>query len=78
MPHGAHNWTYRDVVRFLRVHDFVILREGKGSHTLLVGTVSGTRHLVTVFYHAQKTFHPKTLKSMVRQSGIPLEQWLSE
>jgi predicted RNA binding protein YcfA (HicA-like mRNA interferase family) len=62
---------YRDFRKILNAEGFSQVRQ-KGSHRLFAGEVNGRRHLVTVARHSwNDDIHPKTLKSMVRQSGLP-------
>lgn len=62
---------YRDVVRALLDRGFVLKRQD-GSHRQFEGSVSGKRRLVTVAFHsANDDVAPKTLASIIRQSGLP-------
>jgi predicted RNA binding protein YcfA (HicA-like mRNA interferase family) len=47
----------------------------KGSHRQFKGVVKGRKRRVTVLAD-RKSFHPKTLKSMIRQSGLTEEEFL--
>ncbi len=64
----------RDVERILRHHGFVLNRS-KGSHQQFVGFIRGMKQRVTVIKN-QKRFEPKTLASMIRQSGLTEQEWL--
>lgn len=77
MPKGVFNWTFSDVVDFLKKYSFIYAHT-KGSHYYYVGKYGGKPRIVQVPFHGSKTFKPRTLKSMVRQSGIPLNLWLNE
>jgi len=77
MPRGFYNWTAEDVVRFLKAHDFC-LNYTKGSHYFYVGRAGGTFRQVCVPFHGSKTLKPRTLKGIIRQSGISQAEWLKK
>ena len=54
--------------RVLVKHDFTFVSQ-KGSHKQFKGIVDGQKRRVTVLAN-RKSFNPKTLKSMIRQSGL--------
>ena len=62
-------------------HDQFQIKQGfkfvsqKGSHRQFKGVVKGRKRRVTVLAD-RKSFHPKTLKSMIRQSGLREEVFL--
>ena len=62
-------------------HDQFQIKQGfkfvsqKGSHRQFKGVVKGRKRRVTVLAD-RKSFHPKTLKSMIRQSGLREEEFL--
>ena len=58
----------KDVERILRKNGFELVSQ-KGSHKQFKGVVGGRKRRVTVLAD-RKNFHPKTLKSMIRQSGL--------
>jgi predicted RNA binding protein YcfA (HicA-like mRNA interferase family) len=64
----------REVERILQHHGFALKRIS-GSHQQFVGFVRGRRRKVTVIKN-QKRFAPKTLASMIRQSGLTEQEWL--
>lgn len=66
--------TSREVERILRAYGFVLDRTS-GSHQQFVGLVRDRKHTVTVIKN-QKRFAPKTLASMIRQSGLTESEWL--
>ena len=76
MPRGFLNWTAEDVVRFLKAHGFK-LNHTKGSHCFYVGRAGGTFRQVCVPFHGSRVIKPRTLKGIIRQSGIPKEVWLA-
>ena len=74
MPRGLNNWTAAMVMRFLKKHGF-IHAHSRGSHLLYAKKGATRSFLVTIPFHAAKAIHPKTMKSIVVQSGIPLSEW---
>ena len=77
MPHGLYNWTAEEVVRFLKAHGFS-LNHTKGSHYYYVSRYGGAFRQVSVPFHGSKALKPKTLKSIILQSGIPKDEWLNK
>ena len=75
MARGLNNWGFADVKRFLNDHHFQHSHT-EGSHYYYVGAYGGVTRQVSVPFHGSKAIHPKTMKSIVRQSGIPQEKWL--
>ncbi len=75
MPHGFMNWTFDDVVKFLKRHNFVY-NYTKGSHYFYIGSQGGVSRQVSVPFHGKKIIKPRTLKSIILQSAIPKEEWL--
>lgn len=73
MPHGVFNWTYRDVTRFIREHGFVFHKQAEGSHEYWVNEPTGK--VVDINFRGRKAFRPKTLLTMIRQSGIDKKVW---
>lgn len=74
MPRGKHNWTFNDVESFLKQHKFT-LDHVKGSHYYFVAFRSGKFWMTHVQYHGSRSLHPKTLNSIIRQSGLSPEEW---
>lgn len=72
MPRRIFNWTFTDVEKFLRKHNFK-LGHVEGSHYYYVG--SGSR-IVQVPFHGSKNLKPRTMKGIILQSGIPQDVWL--
>ncbi|MCI0696026.1 type II toxin-antitoxin system HicA family toxin [candidate division KSB1 bacterium] len=66
--------TSQEVESILHRNGFVLKRV-KGSHQQFVGFVRGRKRKVTVVKN-QKRFAPKTLASMLRQSGLTEQEWL--
>ncbi len=67
-------WSSKDVESFLKSRGFKLTRQ-KGSHKQFVGYVGGVKRRVTVIAN-QKYFTPKTMKSMIEQSGLSKEEWI--
>lgn len=64
--------TFRQFIEIIENHGFVEHRHGATSHRRFRGTVGGQVRLVTIAYHSlNDDILPKTLASMVRQSGLP-------
>jgi len=76
MPRGIFNWTFSDVVKFLKNYGFVY-SHSKGSHYYYVGHYGGSPRIVQVPFHGSKTLKPRTIKGIVRQSGISIKIWTS-
>lgn len=66
--------TSRDVERILSRHGFTCDRMSD-SHQQFVGFVRNEKRRVTVIAR-QKRFAPKTLATMIRQSGLSEREWL--
>lgn len=60
----------KEVIKILERNGFVFARQ-KGSHRMYVKEKIG----VTVAYH-NKELKPKTLRHIIRQSGIEIEKFL--
>jgi len=75
MPNGLFNWTYGDVIEFLKENNFVFSNERGGSHEAWKNIKTGA--MVDINFHAQKSFRPRTLETMIRQSKIDKKIWRS-
>jgi predicted RNA binding protein YcfA (HicA-like mRNA interferase family) len=75
MPRGIMNWIYKDVAEFLKENNF-ILNHIRGSHHYYVGSTKGVARQVCVPYHGNISIKPRTLKSIISQSGIDKEDWV--
>lgn len=73
MPRGLFNWSYRDVIDFISENGFIFYKEGGGSHEYWIN--ESTNSVVDIDFHGQKSFPPKTLESMIRQSKIDKKIW---
>jgi predicted RNA binding protein YcfA (HicA-like mRNA interferase family) len=70
MPRGFHNWNAGQVMKFLKANKFKNTHQ-RGSHFYY----SKKNFLVVVPVHSSASIHPKTMKSIVKQSGIPFSEW---
>lgn len=68
------NLTSREVEKVLTKMGFVKSRQ-RGSHIQFVGTIKGAKRRVTLIIN-QTHFAPKTMRSMIEQSGLKEEDWL--
>jgi predicted RNA binding protein YcfA (HicA-like mRNA interferase family) len=75
MAKNVFNWTFTDVEKFLKEHEFSHTHT-KGSHYYYTGFYGGQPRIVQVPRHSSKSFKPKTLNGMIRQSGISRDIWL--
>lgn len=66
--------TSRDVEKILKKFGFYKSRQ-KGSHIQFIGIVRGKKRRVTLIVN-QSHFAPKTMKSMIEQSGLDEKNWL--
>lgn len=76
MTQSVFNWTYADVVKFLKKYKFRLVH-AEGSHHFYQGAYKGILRQVCVPFHNAKAFKPRTFKGMIEQSGIPKEEWLA-
>ena len=67
------NISSREIEAILKKHGFSLIRQ-KGSHRQFIGFIQGKKRRVTVIAN-QKGFAIGTFKSMVRQSGLPEEEF---
>ena len=74
---GVRNWTYKEVVKILHDNGFESARQN-GSHEIFVGIYNGKKHQVTVPHHSQKAILPRTMSSIIRQSGMPKSAWVQQ
>ena len=72
MPRGLFNWTFSDVVKFLERNGFAY-GHAEGSHYYYVGS---NARIVRVPFHGSKAIKPRTLKGIIKQSGISQDIWL--
>jgi len=77
MTRGVFNWSFNDVVSFLKDYHFS-LNHVEGSHYFYVGFVGGELKQVCVPFHGSRSIDPKTLNGIIRQSGISKKEWLNK
>ncbi len=62
---------FRDFLRVIEEHGFVLHRQGSGSHAIYRAVISGEVRLITVAAHRlSDEIKPGTLAAMIRQSGL--------
>ena len=65
---------YREALEILVSNGFYFKREGKGSHRVYESTHSGRTWTVILSYsRLGDDIRPNTLRSIIRQSGLPKE-----
>ena len=75
MAKDVFNWDFYKVIKFLKKYHF-IHSHTEGSHYYYTGNYGGQSRIVHVPFHGSKTFKPRTLKGMIRESGIDKKIWL--
>jgi predicted RNA binding protein YcfA (HicA-like mRNA interferase family) len=75
MP-GYPKLSSKDIEKILLKHGFKFVSQ-KGSHRQFKGVVKEKKRRVIVLAD-RKSFHPKTLKSMIRQSGLTEEEFFDK
>jgi hypothetical protein len=78
MTRRLYNWNYRQVAEFLKEHDFSFYKYLRGSHQIWIklGEDATPDRIVEVNF-THKAYRPKTLKTMIKQSGIPEAEWIA-
>lgn len=72
MPNGLRNWGYKDVLKFLKEHNFTFSKQKEGSHEAWIS--SDNESVVEV--NGTKSSYPiRTLETMIRQSKIDKKEW---
>jgi predicted RNA binding protein YcfA (HicA-like mRNA interferase family) len=74
MQNRIKNWTYREIKKFLEFNSFVLINT-RGSHHYFSGNVEGVPRMVTVPFHGNSSVLPRTMSSIISQSGIKKEAW---
>ena len=69
--------TFKEVVSFLKENGFT-LHHTRGSHHYFKGFKGGRIRTTHIQYHGSSSIHPKTLSSVIQQSGISEEEWLNK
>ena len=68
------NLSSNEVTKILKKMGFTISRQ-KGSHIQFAGIIKNVKRRVTLI-SKQSHFAPKTMKSMIEQSGLSEKDWL--
>jgi hypothetical protein len=77
MVNRLFNWTYRDVTDFLKEHEFSFFEPLKGSRESWIKlTENGEPDRIVEVNFTHSSYPARTLKTIIRQSGIPREQWV--
>ena len=78
MTRNIHNWTYRDVTQFLKEHGFEHYKYLRGSHELWIKYgEDGTPDRIVEVNFSHTSYKVKTLKTMIKQSGISQCDWIA-
>lgn len=72
MPKGLQNWSYKDVISFLKERGFSFYKERQGSHE---AWISSDGKAVVEINVTKKPYPPLTLLTMIRQSCIDRKEW---
>jgi predicted RNA binding protein YcfA (HicA-like mRNA interferase family) len=77
MTNRLKNWSYRDVTNLLKENGFSYQKPLKGSHQAWIkhGENGELDHRVEVSI-PNDSYHPKTLRNMIRQSGLHTDVWM--
>jgi len=75
MSRGINNWTFNKISKFLLNQDFS-LSHTKGSHYFYTKITNDSKKIVCIPRHNNKTIHPTTFNSIIKQSGIDKKTWL--
>ena len=77
MVRRLHNWSYRDVIGFLKENGFTFYKEFGGSHEAWIkhGYDAESHRIVEVNF-TRRSYAVRTLKTMIRQSGIDQDEWI--
>ncbi|HEX9767648.1 MAG TPA: type II toxin-antitoxin system HicA family toxin [Kiloniellales bacterium] len=69
------SWTFRAMIKFLQSRGFELHKESGSSRTYS-GIVNGQVRLVAIHFHRSgDDIKPGTLRSIIRQSGIPKKEF---
>jgi len=72
MPNGLRNWSYRDLIKFLKENEFIFHKELDGSHEAWF--CLKTQSIVNV-NKTSSSYPPRTLETMIRQSKLSKKVW---
>jgi len=76
MTKDIFNWNFKEIENFLKKYHFIYTHT-KGSHYFYTGNYGKQPRIVQVPCHNSKSLKPRTFKAIVKQSGIPLKNWLA-
>ena len=71
MPRGLFNWSERNVTDFLKENGFIFCEFRKGSHYAYINKEKNR----IVEISKSDGYPPRTLETMIRQSGIDKNTW---
>jgi hypothetical protein len=77
MTRKLHNWSYRHVTDFLKDNGFSFFEELKGSREAWIKLQDGGEpdRIVEISF-GQGNYTERTMKSIIRQSGIVEKDWI--
>ncbi len=76
MPRYLKNWSFDDVVAFLKQHFFVLANQKATGHCYFLGLVDGTKRLVEVQFHSNQYISVKSLQhDIIPKTNIPEDYW---
>jgi hypothetical protein len=75
MPRKINNWSYQSVTDFLQEHGFVFFDELKGRR-IWTKLQDGDPDRSVELSVGSKKYSVRTMKSIIRQSGIVEEDWI--
>ena len=77
MSRKFRNWNYRNFTDFLKEHGFSHQKPLKGSHQAWIkhGENGEPDRRVEVSI-PHNSYYPKTVRNMIRQSGISEDEWI--
>jgi len=78
MTNRLYNCTYRDVTDFLKENGFDFFEQLKGSHEawIKLGHDDEPDRIVEVNF-SHRSYPLKTLRKMIKQSGIDQDEWIA-
>ncbi len=74
MPNRIKNWNYKEVKKFLENNSFILINT-RGSHHYFSGNIDNLPRMVTVPFHGSSAILPRTMNSIISQSGIKKDIW---
>lgn len=75
MARGLRNWTFEDVVGFLKDHNFYLSEYGTGSHYVHYVSQDGKNTVEINRITKDKSYPIRTLETMIQNSGIDKKEW---